>query len=64
MLSHHDNILSNIFTRPICLVKYKLWIDPTDWEDVLYIGGRGRNSYLLARVILRQADGSIPIGIP
>jgi hypothetical protein len=48
ILLHHDITLSNIFTRPICLVKYKLWIDPIDWEDVLYIDGRGCNSCLLA----------------
>jgi hypothetical protein len=61
LLSKHKTI-SSIYTRAIHLVKYKLWVDPNDWEDVFYIDGGNKNNSLLAKAQLREADGSIARG--
>jgi hypothetical protein len=43
-------------------VKYKLWVDPNEWDDVWYRDEGGIDGCVVAQVQLRQADGSISLG--
>lgn len=56
--------LSYVTTNPIHLVKYELGIDPHDWEDVWYKDEGSWDNCMIARVYLRQMDGSLALGQP
>ncbi len=62
LIALKEERISSVFTRPIHLVKYKLWIDPHEWDDVWYRDEGGIDSCVVAQVQLRQADGSISLG--
>lgn len=64
LLALREEAVSSVFTRTIHLVKYKLQIDPNEWDDVWYRDQGGIDSCLKAQVQLRQANGSISLGNP
>jgi hypothetical protein len=64
LVSKHKPVSSSIFTRPIHLVKFKLYFDPNDWDDVWYRDEGGRDNCILAHIQLRQMDRSLALGHP